>query len=387
MTDEREARRRLTQARSVVIKIGTRVIAAEDAGLNREFLDGLAAQVSALRERGVVVVIVTSGAVHLGRRALAHRGRASVSARQAMAAVGQPELMRNYSEAFGARNLIVAQLLLTAADMVETRERERYLSVRNTIDSLLHDGVVPVINENDSVSIEGVTATFGENDRLAALVAIAFRAEALILLSDQPGLFDRDPRSHGEARLIPAVLPGQDLPLCAGDAGGPESAGGMAAKLDSALMAARCGIPVVIARGHEPDVVLRILGGEEVGTVFVAGPRMAAWDAYLSSTAEPRGEVLVDDGAARALLDPDGASLLPVGVREVKGDFERGDLVTIHDLTGREIARGLVNYSADELRRIAGHRTRDIERILGRRGDDEAVHRDNMAVTAARSTP
>ncbi len=380
MTDERDARRRLTGARSVVLKIGTRVIAAED-GLNRGFLDGLAAQVAALRERGVVVVIVTSGAVHLGHRTLAHHGRASVSARQAMAAVGQPELMRNYSEAFGARGILVAQLLLSASDMVDTRERERYLNVRNTIDALLRDGVVPVINENDSVSIEGVTATFGENDRLAALVAIAFRAEGLVLLSDQPGLFDCDPRVKKDAKFISAVLPGQDLATCAGEAGGPESAGGMAAKLDAAIMAARCGIPVVIAHGHEPDVALRILGGEEVGTIFVAGPRMAAWDAYLRSTAEPRGEVIVDDGAARAILDPDGASLLPVGVREVKGEFERGEMVTIHELSGREIARGLVNYSADELRLIAGHRTREIEGLLGRRGDDEAVHRDNLAVT------
>jgi len=375
--DEKQAREQVARARRVVVKVGTRVVAAREGGVNRGFLDDLAQQVARLRERGIEVVIVTSGAVHLGRRALAHVGRGSVSARQAMAAVGQPELMRHYAEAFAPHGLIPAQLLLTADDMTH---RERYLNIRNTLETLLREGAVPVINENDSVSIEGIT--FGENDRLAALVAIKVRADALIFLSDQPGLLTGDPRKDAEARLVTAVLPGEDLSACAGSKGGAESAGGMAAKLEAARMAAECGIVVVIGDGREPAVVQRLLEGEQLGTVFVPGPPMEARKAWLATTAEPSGELVVDEGAKRALLAEDGASLLPVGVREVRGNFSRGDVVIVRGPSGEELARGLVSYSADELRRIAGHRTREVEKILGRRGDDEAVHRDNMVVTA-----
>ncbi|MCX7599001.1 MAG: glutamate 5-kinase [Armatimonadetes bacterium] len=377
MDEERRARDQLAKARRIVVKVGTRIVAAREGGVNRAFLNDLAGQVAQLRQRGVETVLVTSGAVHLGRRALAHVGRGSVSARQAMAAIGQPELMLHYAEAFAPHGLIPAQLLLTAEDMTH---RERYLNVRNTLETLLRQGAVPVINENDSVSIEGIT--FGENDRLAALVAIKVRADALVFLSDQPGLLTGDPRQDANARLVPAVLPGQDLSGCAGGTGGTESAGGMSAKLEAARMAAECGIVVVIGDGREPGVVVRLLDGERLGTVFVPGPPMEARKAWLATTAEPSGELVVDEGAKRALLAEDGASLLPVGVREVRGDFSRGDVVIVRGPEGEELARGLVSYSAEELRRIAGHRTRDVERILGRRGDDEAVHRDNMVVTA-----
>lgn len=375
--EERRTREQLTRARRVVVKVGTRVVAAREGGVNRTFLDDLARQVAQLRERGVEAVIVTSGAVHLGRRALAHTGRGSVSVRQAMAAIGQPELMRHYAEAFAPYGLVPAQLLLTAEDMTH---RERYLNVRNTLETLVRQGAVPVINENDSVSIEGIT--FGENDRLAALIAIKVRADALVFLSDQPGLLTGDPRRDANARLVTAVLSGQDLSAYAGGAGGKESVGGMAAKLEAARMAAECGIVVVIADGSESAVVVRLLNGEPLGTVFVPGPPMEARKAWLATTAEPSGELIVDEGAKRALLAEDGASLLPVGVREVRGDFSRGDVVIVRGPGGEELARGLVSYSAEELRRIAGHRTRDVEKILGRRGDDEAVHRDNMVVTA-----
>ncbi len=374
-------REQLARARRVVVKVGTRLVAGRDSDVDEDFLGSLAEQVARLRQRGVEVVIVTSGAVHLGRRILGSQKRGSISQRQAMAAVGQPELMRHYIEALRRHGIVAAQMLLTADDMTD---RERYLNVRNTLETLLHDGIVPVINENDSVSIEGIT--FGENDRLAALVAIKVRADALIFLSDQPGLFTADPRRDARAEFIPAVGPDEDVSGYAEGPGGPESVGGMAKKLEAARTAADCGIAVVMADGREQDVLVRLLDGEQVGTIFVPRAHLEARKAWLATTAEPAGTLIVDDGAKAALLARDGASLLPVGIKEVRGQFERGDLVVIADMQGREIARGLVNYSAEELRRIAGLHTDEIPEVLGRRGDDEAVHRNNMVITAPRSS-
>ncbi|MBC7288825.1 MAG: glutamate 5-kinase [Armatimonadetes bacterium] len=374
------ARGELSSASRIVVKIGTRLVARRTEGIDGEFLERLALQIANLQARGVEVVVVTSGAVHLGRCKLGSRGRGSVSQRQAMAAVGQPELMRHYIEAFERHGLTAAQLLLTAEDMVH---RERYLNVRNTIEALLHDHIVPVINENDSVSIEGVT--FGENDRLAALVAIKVRADVLVFLSDQPGLLTGDPRRDAAAKLVPEVHPDDDVSGYAGGPGGPESAGGMAKKIEAARTAADCGIAVVLADGRQPDVLTRVLSGEEIGTLFIPRRHLEARKAWLATTAEPAGVLVIDDGARDALLAPDGASLLPVGVKKVHGQFERGDMVVIEDMQGQEVARGLVNYSADELRRIAGLHTDEIPLVLGRRGDDEAVHRNNMVITATRT--
>ncbi len=374
-----QIRESLRRARRVIIKVGTRLVTLPDGRLNNEFLGGLAAQVAELRGRGVQVLIVTSGAVHLGRRMLRGRSGTSVSMRQAMAALGQPELMRGYIAALGRHGLLAAQLLLTAEDTIR---RERYLNARNTLEALLREGVVPVINENDSVSIEGVTVTFGENDRLAALTAVTVRADAAVFLSDQPGLLTADPRVRSDGRLVPVVGPEDDVCDLAGDAGGPESTGGMAKKIEAARLASSCGVVVVIADGRREDAVLRVLDGEEVGTLFIPSPVMDARKAWLATTAQPSGTLVIDDGAVRALLNSDGASLLPVGVKEVRGEFERGDLVIIEGSEGHEIARGLTNYSAGDLRRIQGQRTQNIERLLGRRGDDEVVHRDHMVITA-----
>ncbi|MCD6351986.1 MAG: glutamate 5-kinase [Armatimonadetes bacterium] len=379
MEEARRAREKLAQARRIVIKVGTRLVTKKGAGLNEQFIDGLADQIAELRARDMDVMVVTSGAVHLGRRLLDHRGRGTVRLRQAMAALGQPELMRAYSRALGRHNLLAAQLLLTADDMIH---RERYLNARNTIETLLREGVVPIINENDSVSIEGVTVTFGENDRLAALVAVTSRADAAIFLSDQRGLLAGDPRRHPDASLVPVVHPGDEVDDLAGKAGGPESAGGMEKKIAAARLASSCGIIVVIADGREPQVVSRLLQGEEIGTIFVPSPALEAKKAWLATTAQPAGEVVVDEGAVRALLQADGASLLPVGIVEVKGEFKRGDLVILRGPDGREIARGITNYDAEDLDVIKGHRTRDLEALLGRRGDDAAVHRDYRVVTA-----
>jgi glutamate 5-kinase len=363
----------------VVVKVGTRLVTVLDGGLNHTFLDGLASQVVALRSRGVEVIIVTSGAVHLGRRMLGHKGGISLRLRQAMAALGQPELMRGYISALGRHGLLAAQLLLTADDMIH---RERYINAKNTLETLLREGAVPVINENDSVSIEGVTLTFGENDRLAALVAVTVQADVAVFLSDQPGLLTADPRYEPEAELVKVVHPDDQVRDLAGEAGGPESVGGMKKKIDAARVATSCGVIVVIADGRIENAILRVLDGEEIGTLFIPGPPIDARKAWLATTARPAGEIVVDEGAVCALLAADGASLLPVGITQVRGDFRRGDLVVLRAPDGREIARGLTNYDAQDMRLIMGHRTKDIERILGRRGDDAAVHRDYMVVTA-----
>jgi len=372
--NERES---LQQAKRVVIKIGTRVITDPAGGLDEGFLRGLAEQVARLLERGCEVVIITSGAVHLGRRALqVKRKKESISLRQAAAAVGQPEVMHRYIEAFGAHNIRVAQILLTMEDM---RERRRYLHVRNTLEALLSNRVVPVVNENDSVSGEAVT--FGENDKLAGVVAASTQADVLIFLSDQAGLFTSDPRTNPGAELISTVQPGEDLSSCAGSAGGPESLGGMAKKIAAAQTAADCGVAVVIADGAEPQVVVRVLDGDAVGTLFVPGQPTQARKQWMATATEPTGAVVVDAGAKAALQQRDGASLLPRGIIDVKGDFEAGDVIRILGPDGSEFARGQTNYAAPEVHRIQGAHSSQIEEILRHVGQPEVVHRDYMVMT------
>jgi len=362
----------LKRAKRIVIKIGTRVVTDPEAGLNTAFLDGLARQIARLQERKCEVVVVTSGAIHLGRRALRwSKKHDTLALRQAAAAVGQPELMRSYSEALAAHGLIPAQVLLTQDDM---NDRKRYLYTRNALIALLSHHIVPVINENDSVSVEGVT--FGENDRLAALVATKIRADALILLSDLCGMYTADPRRAPDARLISEVGYGEDVQDYAEGVGGPESAGGMIKKVSASQIAVDCGIPVVMACGLESDIVLRVLAGEEVGTFFVPGEPMPGRKVWIATATEPAGDVLVDDGALKALAS--GKSLLPAGVTGVHGDFLAGDVVCVCGPDGAEVARGLVNYSAEEVAMIAGAHSREIERRLGHVGHEEIIHRDNM---------
>ncbi len=366
-------RSELTKAKRVVVKIGTRVVADPEGGLNHHFLDQFARQIAQLEQQ---IVVVTSGAVHLGRRALPLRRVDSVSRRQAAAAVGQPELMRHYIEALAEYELVGAQILLTTEDM---SDRSRYLRIRNTVETLLEEGVVPVINENDSVSVEGVT--FGENDRLAAVVAAGANADLLIFLSDQPGLFTADPRVDPEARFVPIVQPGEDVSAYAAEEGGGESRGGMIKKVEAAQMAVDCGIPVVVADGREDEVVVRILVGEEIGTLFLARGPMTSRKSWIATAMAPAGEVVVDAGARRALLDKDGSSLLAVGIVEVRGEFQAGDLVAVVTADGREVARGLVNYSSEEVKQIQGAHSHRIPDILGHVGDEEVIHRDNMVLT------
>ncbi|MHB0935646.1 MAG: glutamate 5-kinase [Armatimonadota bacterium] len=378
MHTSESARAQLTTAQRIVVKIGSNLVATPEGAFNHALLDSVVAEIAALNREGREVLLVTSGAVRLGlaKMGLLSGPRPDLSTRQAAAAVGQVELMACYNAAFARQGCTVGQLLLTGDDIAD---RRRYLHIRNTLLPLMRrHNVVPVINENDSTSVEGVQ--IGENDRLAALIAGKVQCDLLIILSDVEGLYTADPRSNPEATLLHEVA--RITPAMDAMAGGSTSGvgrGGMRSKLAAARIATRMGAHLVVALGKHDRVIARILQGEEVGTLFVARPesRVSARKQWLGFAANPQGTLQVDAGAASALAQR-GSSLLPVGIREVEGDFQAGDVVSIVDASGREIARGLVNYGCDEIRQIAGQHTAQIEQILGYHPYDEAVHRDNL---------
>ncbi len=378
-----DAETEFAEPRRVVVKVGTRLVIDTDGEPHRDFLERLAGEIRALMDDGIEVVLVTSGAVGVGRRLLFEPGkRLRARERPSAAAAGQPVLMRYWAEALDGVGLTPAQVLLTQDDVVN---RRRCMRLRETLEDLLGWGVLPVLNENDSVSVESVT--FGENDLLAAMVAVAITpAELLVILSDQEGLFTADPRTDPESDLICRVEPGEDVSHYASGAGGPESLGGMSRKIEAARTATDCGIRVVIADGNAKGIVQRIVRGEQVGTCMLARPRLPSRKAWLAVHLMPAGTVVVDDGARRALTQEDGASLLPSGVVRVVGHFQPGDLVTIEDAQGRDIARGLVNFSSDETRTIMGEHSSRIPELLGREGPTEVVHRDDMVLSANEAT-
>lgn len=368
----------IPQLKRLVVKVGTRLVTCPDGTADHEFMSALVEQVATLRHRGVEALVVTSGAVRLGRRVLfGDRPRPlRVSERPAAAAAGQPLLMHAWARAFEAVGLSVAQVLLTQDDIVD---RDRCINLRATLDALLDNGVVPILNENDSVS--GPETTFGENDNLAAMVAVALApSDLLVFLQDQEGLLTADPCSGASGHLIRCVGPDEDLSRYAGAAGGPESRGGMATKIEAARRATDCGIRVIIANGRQPEVLVAIANGQEVGTCLLPRPRIPSRKGWLTVHGRPAGSIMVDEGAARALRQPDGASLLPSGIVGTTGDFHAGDLVTICDREGRVIARGLTNYSREETELIKGAHSSRISELLGRKGAEEVVHRDDMVL-------
>lgn len=374
-------RDQLKAASRLVIKLGSRVVTTDDGDVNEPRLSHLADQVVELTTAGRQVVLVTSGAIRAGRRRLGITDRRmDLPARQAAAAVGQIELMWRYREVFGRRGQPIAQVLLTQAELSDFR---RYLHLRNTLSTLLGEyRVVPVLNENDSVSAEGVQ--IGENDRLAAVVASKLDADVLLSLSDVAGYYSGDPNRDATAKLIPTVRQiTREMERAAADSSGLAGRGGMRTKIEAAKLAMAAGVVMVIADGREPDVIRRIMAGEEVGTIFVPGPeKLRSRKRWIAYAAVPRGRLVVDEGAARALIEG-GKSLLPVGVAEVEGEFEAGDMVSVvtrTDGAAREIARGLVNYSSGDLRRIQRCRSEDIPKKLGHRDFDEAIHRDNLVL-------
>ncbi len=371
-----ETRACLARIRRVVVKIGSALLTRNTQGLNLEGIGAWAAQMAKLRHGGVEVLLVTSGAVAAGMQRLGLKMRPHpLHLLQAMAAIGQMGLVQAYESAFSRHGLHTAQVLLTHDDLAD---RRRYLNARSTLRTLLDYKVIPVINENDTVATEEIR--FGDNDTLAALVANLIEADLLLILTDQAGLYERDPRRDPSARLVSEGRAGDPALMEMAGGSGVLGLGGMRTKLAAAEKAARSGAATVIASGHEPEVILRVLAGEPLGTYLKpASGRLAARKQWLAGQARVAGRLYLDEGAVRVLREA-GRSLLPVGVTRVEGEFSRGETVACLDPQGREVARGLVNYSSEEMLRIIGKSSDKIEAILGYVDEPELIHRDNMVV-------
>jgi glutamate 5-kinase len=367
-------RTKIRNARRLVVKVGSALVTNNGAGLDKEALGDWARQIAALRAEGREVTLVSSGAIAAGMQRLGWTRRPHEMSRlQAAAAVGQMGLVEAYEKAFSRHGLQSAQILLTHEDL---SDRTRYLNARSTLTALLELGVVPIINENDTVVTDEIK--FGDNDTLGALVANLIEADALIILTDQQGLYTADPRRDPDAMLIAeGRAEDRQYEAMAGGAGSGISKGGMITKVRAAQRAARSGAHTCIASGREADPLLRLAAGEAIGTLLYASSTpLQARKQWLADHLQLAGDLLIDDGAAAALKS--GRSLLPVGVIEVRGDFVRGAAVACRTLAGDEVARGLVNYSAAECRRIARKPTAEIEKLLGYIDDPELIHRDNM---------
>jgi len=370
----------LISARRLVVKIGSASLAADSGEIHRPWLDALADDVARCRSRGQEVILVSSGAIAVGRRHLGLAGRRlRLEEKQAAAATGQIRLAHAYQEALARHGITVAQILLTLDD---TEERRRHLNARSTFAQLVALGAVPVVNENDTIATAEIR--FGDNDRLAARVAQMTSADLLVLLSDIDGLYTADPRKDPNARHIATVREiGSEIEAMAGEAPPGYSSGGMVTKLVAARIAMSAGCRMLIAKGKSGGLAMGPLAAIEAGgraTLFLSrGEPRSARKAWIACAVNPSGTVIVDDGAARALRR--GTSLLPAGVVDVEGSFERGDAVIIRARSGGEAGRGLSAYSSADIRRIAGHKSGEIAGILGYRGRDEIIHRDDLVVT------
>jgi glutamate 5-kinase len=366
----------LDGAKRVAVKIGSALLVEESSGgIRRRWLEALADDVAALRAEGREVILVSSGAIAVGRR---HLGLAAGSLRleekQAAAATGQIRLAHAYQEALARHGITVAQILLTLED---TEDRRRHLNARATLATLLKLGAVPVINENDTTATSEIR--FGDNDRLAARVAAMIAADALVLLSDIDGLYTADPKLAAGARHIPEIAElTPEIEAMAGEALPGYSSGGMVTKLAAARIAVGAGCRMAVADGRRLHPLSAIAEGARCSWFLPAATPRNARKKWIAGALKPVGSLIVDDGALKALAG--GKSLLPAGVVAVEGSFDRGDAVRVLDCAGREVARGLSAYSAGDARRIKGHKSREIEALLGYRGRDEMIHRDDLVV-------
>lgn len=367
----------LKSCRRVVIKVGSSTITHDSGQLNLARLERLALELADLHNEGREVVLITSGAVAAGIGRLGYKEYPkTMPVKQALAAVGQGTLMQMYEKFFSEYGKLIAQVLLTKDDF---DERLRYLNARNTLTTLLQMGVIPIINENDTVAVDEIR--FGDNDTVSALVAEIVDADLLIILSDIDGVYDDDPRVNPAAlrfnelddvpALTEATLKGRGTQF---------SSGGMYTKFQAARICIASGIAMVIANGGEKNVLRQVMSGEQIGTLFKPGTRLQARKRWIGFSGQTHGVVGIDEGAVLALRKK-GRSLLPTGVISVNGDFERGNIVIVADPDGQEIARGLTNYSSDEVRQIAGHKTSEIEKILGSKDYNEIIHCDNLTLT------
>ncbi|MBM7866868.1 glutamate 5-kinase [Heliobacterium gestii] len=376
-------RQDLPKARRVIVKVGTSTLTHGTGKLNLEQMEKLVRQLADLSNRGHQVILVSSGAVGagMGRLGLEKRPKA-VPEKQACAAVGQGILMHMYEKLFAEYGLVVAQVLLTRDDFAF---RERYINAGNTLEALLRMNVIPIINENDTVSIDEIRLRFGDNDTLSALVAGLVQGDVLILLTDIEGLYSANPRVDAEAVFIPEVAEiTREIEAMAAGAGSNLGTGGMATKLQAAKIAVESGVAMVIAQGSRPNGLREIMNGEEVGTLFFPNEKpLPGYKRWLAFSSASSGRVYIDAGAAEAIVSG-GKSLLPCGITRADGDFQSGDMVSIIAPEGLEVARGVTQYSADQVRRIMGKQCQDIEAALGAKGVDEVVHRDDLTVMVSR---
>ena len=372
-----DRKKHLQDVRRIVVKVGSQVLTREGA-LSPESFDALSTQLAALIESGCEVALVSSGAIAAGRFELGLKERPrTIPLKQASAAAGQAVVMREYSKRLADRSLKVAQILLTADDL---KNRRRFLNARNTLLTLFELGrVLPVINENDTVAVEEIK--FGDNDRLSAHVTNLIGADLLVILSDIDGFYDADPNRVESAKRYEFIdqltqTHFRQADTTKGDVG----IGGMVSKLEAARMAALSGAATVIACGFEDNVLGRVLAGENVGTFIAGGQGIGLRKHWIACSVEPTGDLIIDEGAVKALTG-NGGSLLPSGIIEVAGNFGVGEAVRVKAVGGAEVARGLVTYTSDDLREIAGHKTSEIEEILGYKYYDEVIHRDDMVIT------
>lgn len=375
MTMKDLRKKHIKRAKRLVVKVGSAVVAdAKDAST---IFERLAAELHLLKEAGVEAVVVSSGAIALGMKRLGLAARpAAIPERQAVAAVGQGSLMSNYDAAFRCHGQVVAQVLLTHDDLAD---RRRFLNARNTLTTLLRLSIVPVINENDTVATEELK--FGDNDALSALVTNLVEADLLVILTDIDGLYDKDPKKDASAVKLRLV---EDVDLLKIDsqsaAAGRLGTGGIVTKVEAARKAAHYGVPTVIANGLTDGIIGRIMACEDVGTLFLPKEdKLTSRKHWIAFSTRPAGRVIVDDGAKDALLNK-GRSLLPTGIKDVDGAFEAGEVVLCVDMRAVEFARGVVNYSSQEIRRIKGIKTGEVESVLGYKVFDEVIHRDNLVV-------
>jgi len=369
-------RTRIARSKRLVVKVGSALVTNNGAGLALDFIADCARQISHLRQDGREVLLVSSGAIAAGMQRLGWTKRPhAMHDLQAAAAIGQMGLAQAYETTFAQHDLKAAQILLTHEDLAD---RKRYLNARSTLQALLGYGVVPIINENDTVVTDEIK--FGDNDTLGALVANLVEAEALVILTDQKGLYTADPRREPGATLISeGRADDRQYESMAGGAGSGISKGGMITKVRAAQRAARSGAHTLIVSGREPEALLRAARGEAIGTLLYAiESPLTARKQWLADHLQLAGGLVLDDGAVNALKG--GRSLLAVGVKAVEGEFERGAAVACRSADGREVARGLINYSGSETRRIAGHATGDIESLLGYLDEEELIHRDNLVL-------
>lgn len=376
------SRKTINEAERIVIKFGTNILTNEEGEISLPRVYAFIEDVSKLKKSGKEVILVTSGAVGLGKKKLGVDSTEAVAMKQACAAIGQGKLMSIYETAFDQYDIVVAQILLTEDDF---SQRKKYLSIRTTLNKLLELGVIPIINQNDTVStIEldelctDMQVCFSDNDKLSALVSSELDANLLVILSDVDGLYDSNPKINKDAKIIPVVENITNEILEFGTGASEGGRGGMKTKLEAARLVTRSGGTVVVANGQTPSIIKRIFSDEEIGTIFEANDEMLSgkkrWIGYATNIL---GKLVVNSGAKKAILEKD-SSLLPIGVVEVINDFIKGEVVSILDEEKREIARGIVNYNAKDCKKIAGAHSDDITKILGFKNYDEIINRDNI---------